>query len=217
MKICVIVPIISRELIKEEEISKRVENYVGPDTKVDFVFLDYGPASIESRYDEAFAAPFIVKKAEWAEKNGYDAIVISCMMDPAVRAVKEAVDIPVVGAGEAARQIAPLLGDKVAVIYPRGITVLELRSDPEKTYQELLKNAKKALEDGAQVLILGCTGLTGMAKRLQKEVNVPVLEGEGLALALAELFSRVGLTQSRLAYRKPPRKKRVLPGFAETE
>ena len=216
MRICVIVPIISRELIKEEEVRKRVENYVRPNTEVDFIFLDYGPASIESRYDDVMAAPFVVKKAEWAEKNGYDAIVVSCMMDPGVQAAKEALDIPVLGPGEAARQIAPILGDKIARIYPRGLTVLELIEDPEKTYRVLLENAKKAIEeDGAKVLILGCTGLTGMANRLQKELGVPVLEGEGLALALAQLFVDVGLSQSKLAYRKPPKKKRILPGFEE--
>lgn len=215
MKICLIVPIITKRLIEKEEGRKRFEAYVRPDTEVDIVFLDYGPASIESRYDDVMAAPFVVKKAEWAEKNGYDAVVVSCMMDPGVKAAKEALDIPVVGPGEAARQIAPILGDKVGRIYPRGLTVLELVEEPEKTFNVLLENAKKALAEGAEVLILSCTGLTGMAKRLQDELGVPVLEGEGLALALAQLFVDVGLSQSKLAYRRPPKKKRILPGFEE--
>ncbi|MFB0522479.1 MAG: aspartate/glutamate racemase family protein [Candidatus Bathyarchaeia archaeon] len=215
MKICVIVPIISRELIKEEEVRSRVETYVRLDTEVDFVFIDYGPASIESRYDHDMAAPFVIKKAEWAEANGYDAVVVSCMMDPGVKAAKEALEIPVVGPGEAATRIANILGEKVERIFPRGLSVLELVEDPEKTYKTLLENAKKALEGGAQVLILGCTGLTGMGKRLQEELGVPVLEGEGLALGLAQLFVDVGLSQSKLTYRKPPEKKRILPGFED--
>jgi len=215
LKICLIIPIISKGFIKKEETRKRVEPYVRPDTEVDIVFVDYGPASIESRYDDVMAAPFVVKKAEWAEKNGYDAVVVSCMLDPGVKAAKEALDIPVVGPREAANQIARIFGDKVGTIYPRGITVLELRENPERTYEVQLENAKKALDDGAQVLILGCTGLTGYAGRLQKELGVPVLEGEGLALALAQLFVDVGLSQSKLAYRKPPKKKRVIPGFEE--
>jgi len=194
---------------------KRFEGYVRPDTEVDVYFVDYGPASIESRYDDVMAAPFVVKKAEWAEKNGYDAVAVSCMMDPGVKAAKEALDIPVVGPKEAATHLAPILGDNFATIYPRGITVLELKESPEKTYKVLLENGKKALDEGAQVLILGCTGLTGLAKRLQNELKVPVLEGEGLALALAQLFVDVGLTQSKLTYRKPPKKKRILPGFEE--
>jgi len=159
------------------------------------------------------AAPFVVKKAEWAEKNGYDAVAVSCMMDPGVKAAKEALDIPVVGPKEAANQLALILGDKVATIYPRGITVLELSQDPSRTYEVLLEHSKSALDDGAQVLILGCTGLTGFGKRLQDELAVPVLEGEGLALSLAQLFVDIGLSQSKLAYEKPLEKKRILPGY----
>jgi len=216
LKICVIVPIISKELIKTDEAKKRVGKYVRPSTKVEYVFVDYGPASIESIYDHDLAAPFVVKKAEWAERNGYDAVVVTCMMDPGVEAAKEALDIPVVGPGEAARQIAPLLGKKISKIYPRGLTVLELLEDPEKTYNVLLNDARRALkEEGAQVLILSCTGLTGIGQKLQKELGVPVLEGEALALALAQMFVDTGLSQSKLAFRRPSEKKRTLPGYEE--
>jgi len=210
LKIVVIVPIITKTFITNPK--ERVESYVRPDTQVDFVNIDYGPASIESRYDHDLAAPFVVKKAEWAEKNGYDAAVVSCMMDPGVEASKEAVNIPVVGAGEAADKVAQLLGKKMAKVYPRGLTVLQLHEDLERTYEVLLKDAKKALEGGADVLILSCTGLTGLSKRLQKELNVPVLEGEGLSLSLAQTLVDTGLSQSKKAYPKPAPKKRVLPG-----
>jgi len=90
--------IISKEFIRKEDVRKRVGNYVRPDTDVDFVFIDYGPASIESRYDDVMAVPFVVKKAEWAEKNGYDPVVVSCMMDPGVKAAKGALYIPHRGA-----------------------------------------------------------------------------------------------------------------------
>jgi len=215
LKICVIVPIISKTLIKKEDEKKRFEKYVRPDTQVDYVYIDYGPASIESKYDHDLAAPFVVKKAEWAERNGYDAVVVTCMMDPGVEAAKEALDIPVVGPGEAARQIAPILGKQVMKIYPRGLTVLELVEDPEKTYNVLLKDAKRALGEGAQVLIMSCTGLTGIGDRLKEELSVPVLEGESLALGLAQLFADVGLSQSKLAFKKPPDKTRTLPGYDE--
>jgi len=56
----VIVPIISKTLIKKEDEKKRFEKYVRPDTQVDYVYIDYGPASIESKYDHDLAAPFVV-------------------------------------------------------------------------------------------------------------------------------------------------------------
>jgi allantoin racemase len=209
MKILVIVPIITKEFIKGKR--ERVEPYVRPDTKVDYVNIDYGTASIECEYDKAFAAPFVIKKAEWAEKQGYDAVVISCMGDPGLKGAKEAVNIPVVGPGETANHIANMLGERVARIYPTGLTVLQLVEDTEKTYKILLENAKKSIAEGAQVLVLGCTGLHGLGKRLQGELGLPVLEGEGLALSLAQIFVDNGITQSKLAYRTPPKKKRVYP------
>lgn len=211
MRICVIDPTISKEVFKVDDVRARVKGYVRPDTEVDFIWIDYGPASIECEYDKVLAAPFIVEKAKWAEKNGYDAVTVSCMGDPGIKAVKEVLDIPVVGPGEAARQIAPILGEKVARIYPTGLSVLELMEDSDKTYKVLLENAVKAIEDGAHVLILSCTGLTGMRERLREELEVPILEGELLALSLAQLFVDVGLSQSKLKYRKPPEKDRTFP------
>jgi allantoin racemase len=213
MKICLIIPIITKTFIDEENIRERFGNYVRPDTEVDVVYIDYGPASIESRYDEVLATPFVVKKAEWAEANGYDAVVVSCMNDPGVEAAKEVLKIPVVGPREAAWNIANVLGKKLSWISARGITVLELAQDAEKTYNALLEDGKRAMKEGANVLILRCTGMTGTAKRLTEELGTPVLEGEGLALALAQLFVDVGLAHSKLAFRYPPKKKRTFPEY----
>ena len=211
MKICLIVPIITKTFIDEEHTEERFGNYVRLDTEVDIVYLDYGPASIESRYDEVLASPFVVEKAVWAEENGYDAVVVSCMNDPAVEAVKELLKIPVVGPREAAWNVANILGKKVSWISAKGITVLELSQDPEKTYRALLEDGRRAMKEGANVLILRCTGMTGTAKRLTEELGTPVLEGEGLALALAQMFVDVGLAHSKLAFRHPPEKKRTFP------
>ncbi len=154
-----------------------------------------------------------MKKAEWAEANGYDAVVVSCMNDPGVAASKEAVSIPVVGAREAAWNVSNVLGKEKGWVRAVGITVLELSQDPEKTYKALLKDGRRAIQEGADVLILRCTGMAGTAKDLQEELGVPVLEGEGLALALAQILVDVGMAHSKLAYRFPPKKKRVLPGY----
>lgn len=213
MKICLIVPIITQTFIDEENTSKRFGKYVRPDTEIDVVYIDYGPASIESRYDEALAVPFVLKKSVWAEESGYDAVVISCMNDPGVEAAKELLKIPVVGPREAAWNIANVLGKNLSWISAKGITVLELAQDPEKTYNALLKDGKRAMEEGADVLILRCTGMTGTAKRLTEELGTPVLEGEGLALALAQMFVDVGLAHSKLAFRYPPEKKRTFPAY----
>jgi len=99
----------------------------------------------------------------------------------------------------------------VKTVSARPMTVLQLIEDPEKAYERIIINGKKTLEDGADVLILSCTGLTGLAKRVQNELKVPVLEGERLALNLAQTMVDMGLSQSKKAYPTPADKKRVMP------
>ncbi len=211
MKILVIVPILPRNGEGALRPSENAKKYVRPDTEVDAVNILYGPASIESVYDDTMAAPFIVQKAEWAEKNGYDAVVVSCMMDPGVKAAKEAVNIPVVGPKEACMAIASILGANPRTILPRGIPVLQMHDDLEKTYQALKKDAEKAIGEGAEVLIMGCTALTGIAERLNQEFEVPILENQGTALKVAEMLVDLKVSQSKVTYPKPPKKKRRLP------
>lgn len=157
------------------------------------------------------AAPFVVKKAEWAERNGYDAVVVSYMMDPGVKAAREAVNIPVVGPREACMHIASMLGANPKTILPRGIPVLQMHDDLDRTYQALKRDAERAMKEGAEVLVLGCTALSGMAERLNEELDIPVLENEGTALKVAEMLVDLKVTHSKLTYPKPPEKKRILP------
>ncbi len=212
MKILVIVPILPRSGKGKLRSSDSAKRYVRPDTQVDSINIEYGPASIESVYDDTMAAPFVVRKAEWAEKNGYDAVVVSCMMDPGVKAAREAVDIPVIGPREACLNIASILGSNPKTILPRGIPVLQMHDDPEKTYQALKKAAEKAIQEGAEALVMGCTALSGIAERLNKELSVPVLENQGTALKVAEMLVDLKVTHSKLTYPKPSEKKRILPG-----
>jgi len=54
-----------------------------------------------------------------AEKEGYDAVVISCFMDPGVREARSVVNIPVLGPGETSMMYATLLGSKFGVVTGR--------------------------------------------------------------------------------------------------
>ncbi len=89
--------------------------------------------------------------------------------------------------------------------------VLEL-ADREKLMEHLYAECKKAVEeDGVSVLVMGCTGIVGvnddMMSRLRADgYDVPVLEAAQCAVALTELYARMGLHQSRQTYMAPPEK-----------
>ena len=206
------------------------------ETDLDTVGIDRGPSSIESRYDEIFSMPEIVKRVKEAEAEGVDACVINCFGDPGVRASREVVNIPVMGPCESSLLIASSLCDrfsgitvlksvgglirenasisgvseKLASVRAVDIPVLDLHQDNEKTAVALYEEGKKAIdEDGAEVLILGCTGMTGMAERLSKELGVKVIDSLPTAVKLAETLVSLKLTHSKIAFPTPADKVRV--------
>ncbi len=237
MKIRVIVPIIVD--IFNEEVEREFKAYASEKTIIEVVNLDRGTASIESEYDEALAAPDILNKVIEAEKLGFHGAIIDCFGDPAVKAAREVVDIPVVGAAEPSmlfacslghrfsvvtvlenvipmiENIAKVLGvhEKLASVRSVNIPVLELH-DKDKLrdalYDEMLRAIK---EDKAHVLILGCTGMMGLANdlhnMLKKEgYDIPVIDPAAASIKFIEALLGLGVKQSRLTYMKPPEKER---------
>jgi len=208
---------------------------VCPGTEVDSVGIERGPSSIECRYDEMLAIPEIVKRVREAEEEGVDACVVNCFGDPGVRASREVVEIPVVGPCESSLLVAASLcnrfsvitvlksacslieenakiygmSDKLASVRAVDIPVLELHRDHERTAEALLEEGKKALtEDGAEALILGCTGMTGMAEKLSEELAVQVIDPLPTAVKFAETLVGLGYSHSKIAFPTPPEKKR---------
>ena len=103
------------------------------------------------------------------------------------------------------------LEKRVTSVRTLDMPVLELQ-DREKLMASLHSECRKAIEeDGVSVLVMGCTGIVGvqeeMTSRLRRDgYDVPVLEAARCAVALTELYARMGLYQSRQTYMAPPEK-----------
>ena len=155
-----------------------------------------GPESVECFYDDTIAAPHILELAKNAERDGFDAVVISCFFDPGLRAARELLSIPVTSAGESSLHLACSLGNRigiittvansipvidhlvktlglesqVATIRAASVGVLELDKG-ENTIEALLRETTRAIvEDESDVIVLGCTGMTEVATALQQKV-----------------------------------------------
>ena len=63
-------------------------------------------------------------------------------------------------------------------------------------FMELSRRAVE--EDGAEVIVLGCAGLSGMDRKIQDALGVPVLDGVVCALILATGFARYGVGTSKV-------------------
>ena len=204
------------------------------------VSLAQGPASVECRYDEAIATPDVLRQVKEAAQEGFDAVIVDCFGDVGVKAAREIAEIPVIGPGESSMLLAAALGQRFSVItvlrnllpvvYETAevlglhrklasvryvdIPVLEVM-DRERLKKALLREMLEALEkDGAQVLVLGCTGMSGVTSELSQRLrergyDVPIVDPSGAALKFAEALVKMGLKQSKLTYMKPPEKERT--------
>lgn len=218
-------------------IREAYEKYKDPGTTIDIVNLKKGPESIEQIYDEAWAALPTLLEAEKAEKEGYDAVIDYCFGDPALEAIKEALNIPVVGINEPSVHLASILGRKFSVVGVGGcgaealfsdkiaiyglqhklasarisdIKVLDIKKDFDELVKALTEEGKKAItEDGAEVLVMGCGSLLNIAEILQKKLKVPVIDSGLAALKIAEDLVKLKLTQSKKAHTQPYKKKRI--------
>lgn len=114
MKIRIIAPIIVDTF--NAEILKEASLYKSPDTEIDVVNLDKGPASIESFFDTYCAVPDITKKVKEAQNEGFDGVFIDCFGEPGVEGSRELVEIPVVGGFKPAALTASLISSRWSIV-----------------------------------------------------------------------------------------------------
>jgi len=195
LKLKFIVPIITDEDLGPME--ERVGNYVSESTEVHVESIPYGSVSNESFLDEAVNTPSVIKMAGKAERDGYDGVFIECMLDLGLEAVREVVDIPVVGPGRTSILCAVDLADnfsiitelehtnvsflhlvrslglesKLASIRSIEMPVLEL-NNRSRLLQSAMEAAETAvIEDGAHSLILGCTRMVGVETEMRNRLK----------------------------------------------
>ncbi len=166
------------------------------------VYSDCIPDQFEGVHDdatEALAIPKVLALMERMERDGAEALVVSCAGDPGVLQSVGRIKAPVIGAGRAAAHMACLLSRPVGVmgiteevpaavrdilgerlvadIVPEGVTsTLDLLQPTGKA--AALAAGRELLRRGAGCLLLACTGLStiGAAAVLRKELGVPVVD-----------------------------------------
>jgi allantoin racemase len=177
------------------------------------------PAFIDSYQDQLAAAPgmaALVREHEAAT----DAFVVACHCDPNLDALKEMTARPVVGIGEASMKIATMLGHGFSVVSTSRRSVPGKQALARKYHLDgLLRSVRAPAEDAsdcrdealflelaraaidedmAEVIVLGCAGLTGMDKKIQQALGVPVLDGVVCALIIATGLVRYGVATSKI-------------------
>jgi len=232
MKIMVINPNSSVDMTNH--IRKTLESIKRPETELIVTCPDKGPVAIESAYDEILAAFYCMDLVKKANVENYDAVIIACFADPGLVAMKEISNILVVGIQESSLHVASMLGNKFTILTPMkkripskynnvwrnklsnnlasvrelGMTVTETDEKPDLAQKRIMEVAKKAVEeDGAEVIILGCAGMTGYAEKVAKELNIVVIDPTSVAFKYVEAMVEVGIKQSKRALYAHPSSK----------
>jgi len=232
MRICVINPNSSKNFT--DHIRLELEKIKRTDTELTVICPEHGPVSIESSYDEMLAAPHVIELVKWANREKYDAVILACFSDPGLDAAKEVSDILVVGIEEASLHIAAMLGHRFSImtgmrrriptrewhVRLRGVeqfyasspalemSVLEMDSNPVKAKARILELARKCVqEDRAEVIVLGCAGLTGYAEDIERELGTIAIDPTSVAFKVAEALVDLKLHHSKACrFMKPPEK-----------
>ena len=193
-----------------------LSQFKGPETELEVTSLTEGPKHLEYYSYGSLVVPKILKIIKEAEKENFDAAIIGCFYDPGLRESREIAEKLVVTApAEASMHIAVTLGQRFSIVVgrtkwiplmrenvikygfqdhlasfqPIGMGVLDLQMDSEETKRRIVQAAEKAIEqDGAEVIILGCTHQFGFYKELQDDLGVPVIDVALAAFNYAEFL-----------------------------
>ncbi|MGV9499075.1 aspartate/glutamate racemase family protein [Streptomyces sp. NPDC003642] len=218
-----------------EEIVRGARAAAGPGTTVTGLTPAWGPASAEGWLDSYLSAAAVLDTLRTYDGPPYDAVVMAGFGEHGREGVRELVDVPVVDITEAAAHLACLLGRRYGVVTTlersrgqiedsletagvarncaavvgTGLNVLDL-ADDERTETAFLAAAERACAAGAEVLVLGCAGMTGLQRVVADKLGLPVVDGVAAAVRLAESLVALGLTTSRAgSYAEPLPKRRV--------
>jgi allantoin racemase len=205
-------------------IQRTAEAFAQGEYEVRCVTTPHAPKFIETYEDASKAAPGMILLVREHEKE-YDAFIVACHCDPNLDTMKEITTKPVVGIGEASMKMASMLGHRFSVLSTMKHSIPNKEAVVRKYHlQEVLasvrapegdttdmSNEEKYLaaaelalkKDMAEVLVLGCAGMTGLDKKIQQKLGVPVLDGVICALIFATGMVRYGIATSKVRRYNP--------------
>jgi len=166
------------------------------DTEITSRFSTWGVKGMDGFFFhniDTLNAAAVYHAAVSAERDGFDAILITCFGDPMLHQIRQAVNIPVASLGESALLTAATMGHKFGIIHISEYNILETRhtiaryglterlanirsiNEPPReqggaifnaahSIEKFKKVARELIQDGAEVLIPAC-GLMSPAMR----------------------------------------------------
>lgn len=194
-KLLVIVPIVTKAF--NPALKKEISVVKASDFQIDFANVTSGTNFIESRYAEFLDTGSIVEIAKQAEKDGYDAIFITCFGEPGVSVVRELVSIPVIGGFLSSAMTSNVLSKKFSIVtvvpdvvpmlrelartlgVEENLTSIRVIDVPVPELDNIPLVEKKLVEqslaaiqiEGAEAILMGCTGMLGVREYVEEQIQ----------------------------------------------
>lgn len=198
-----------------EAISAAALKVASAGTMIIAVNPDHGPASIQGPEDGEAALPglFDVFDRHMTGEDPFDAVIIACFDDTGLSELRARSDALITGIGEAAYRLAaetaapfsvvttlavsiPVLEYNIksyglaaqcARVRASEIPVLDLERHPQQSRLRIGSEISIAIKrDHCRSIVLGCAGMADMARILENEYSIPVIEGVSAAVAWCE-------------------------------
>lgn len=229
-RVCIIAPVNTDRF--NNMLLQAVQPVLPPDFEVEVRNITQGHNCIESRTDWLQNGYPVVELAKSLQDEGFKGIWLSDFDMCGVEAAREVVDIPIIGgfptsaftamglsqrfaiitilqstlAMQAGHVLTYGLEDSFASIQAIDCPVDQLSNIDVVTAKAFALALKAIREDGAQSILLGCTGFVGVAERLSTLLQealgtyVPVIDPNQAGFSYLVSLIRMGLRPSRLCY-----------------
>lgn len=217
-------------------ISEAAGRYASPGTEIAALRPFFGADAVDCAFESYLSAVAVMDRVI-AYRESYDAVVLAGFGEHGRDGLQELIAQPVVEICEASAHVAMMIGrtysvvttlqrsvpaieDRLALaglaarcasVRASGMSTLEVDRDPAGATQAVLAEARKAvLVDHAEAICLGCAGMAGLEEAITAELGVPVIDGVGAAVRLAEALVGLGLRTSKVSTYAPPDPKNVI-------
>ena len=216
-------------------IAEAAGRYASPGTTVVTLRPFFGAEAVDCNFESYLSAVAVMDRVV-AYDEPYDAVILAGFGEHGRDGLQELIDQPVVEICEASAHVAMMIGraysvvttlrrsvpaiedrlrlaglwDRCASVRATGMSTLEVDADPEDAVRAIVAEARRAVEaDHAEVICLGCAGMAGLEEAITTELGVPVIDGIGAAVRLAEAVVGLGLKTSKISTYAPPDAKKI--------
>ena len=216
-------------------IAEAAGRHASPATTVVTLRPFFGAEAVDCNFESYLSAVAVMDRVV-AYDEPYDAVILAGFGEHGRDGLQELIDQPVVEICEASAHVAMMIGraysvvttlrrsvpaiedrlrlaglwDRCASVRATGMSTLEVDADPEDAVRAIVAEARRAVEaDRAEVICLGCAGMAGLEEAITTELGVPVIDGIGAAVRLAEAIVGLGLKTSKISTYAPPDPKKI--------